>query len=439
MSRTGRLIERLRSSRRLRPLVLTIAIGFFAVIPAGLAAWACETPVFRYAMYRWLPEPYHVFYFYRGEPDKADAQVNRRLSELATADPPANLLLATVDATKQEQVDQLPGPVKQAWQQDAGGKAPCHLVFTSWGDLVWNQRLDDAAVSALVDSPLRKRIAGLLHEGHAGVFLLFGGDQEAANAEAEKAAQEAIARAAKGLLGEFAQEELGADPGAVGGQPGDPTTPAPISQPAAELFGGPQRLKVALVKLQRSDPAETLLVRSVATVERAIPEAAGKPMVFTIFGRGRVLPPCIGPDITTDNLCEQLGFLAGACSCVLKAQNPGVDLLFAWDWEATAEKLALAEQEEPEPLLQPEPPDQQPAQLASQPPSPDQPSQSPALAAIVPETATPAPLDEPGSEGSGESLATRQAWQFSLGLALALAGVVAVGFVVIRRRRDQAA
>jgi hypothetical protein len=37
---------------------------------------------------------------------------------------------------------------------------------------------------------------------------------------------------------------------------------------------------------------------------------------------------------------EVIEFISGACSCTVKEQNPGVDLLMRHDWDAAAEKLA---------------------------------------------------------------------------------------------------
>jgi hypothetical protein len=48
----------------------------------------------------------------------------------------------------------------------------------------------------------------------------------------------------------------------------------------------------------------------------------------------------VGKGITRENLLECVYFLTGACSCTVKDQNPGMDLLFAENWWTVAEKLA---------------------------------------------------------------------------------------------------
>ena len=314
-----------RASLRFTSPTIGAVIVLFAGHPCEPTARACDTPVYRYAMYNWAPSPYRVYYFCQGEPDKKDAKVNRLLAEQSSgaqspaAQPPAarspsakspvaqppsakspvaqppsavqstvepasaNLVLETVDATKKDEVEQLPEAVKRAWEKNAGGKLPIHLVFTSWGDLVSAERLDAAAVRSLVESPVRKQIAQLLEKRHAAVFLLFEGKDPAANAQAEKVAREVIARAAKG---QFAVEPAGDSASGLAAAAGSgPTAGAEDAAPTR-----PQRLQIGLVKLRRANPAEKWLVESLVTVERDMPEVAGLSMVFPVFGRGRACP-----------------------------------------------------------------------------------------------------------------------------------------------------
>jgi hypothetical protein len=57
-----------------------------------------------------------------------------------------------------------------------------------------------------------------------------------------------------------------------------------------------------------------------------------EPLVFPVFGRGRSLLPLVGAGITPENIRGSARFLAGACSCQVKEQNPGFDLLVAANW-----------------------------------------------------------------------------------------------------------
>ena len=70
-------------------------------------------------------------------------------------------------------------------------------------------------------------------------------------------------------------------------------------------------------------------------------------MVFPIFGRGRVLYALVGKGIRADNLGEAARFLIGSCSCQIKEQNPGVDLILSADWKKLLKTDKLLDEELP--------------------------------------------------------------------------------------------
>jgi hypothetical protein len=57
------------------------------------------------------------------------------------------------------------------------------------------------------------------------------------------------------------------------------------------------------------------------------------PMAFPVFGRGRVLYALVGKGIKKKLIEETCNSVIGWCSCTIKEDNPGADLLFAADWE----------------------------------------------------------------------------------------------------------
>jgi hypothetical protein len=416
------------------------------------AAWACDTPVYRYAMYNWEPAPYRVFYFHRGEPAKEDAEANRLLNEHATATPTlANLAFLAVNLDQKEPFEALPDRVKDVWKSHEKEPLPRHLVFTSWGDPIFAGRLDAAAVRGLVDSPARKQIAELLDKNHALVFLLLCGPDAAENKRAEETAAKVLAQAA---AGEIAVESAA---GEEGDSEGLPKGTVPFS--SNENRDSPSlasRLQVGFVKVNRSDAAESWLVRSLATVERDLPELAGQAMIFPIYGRGRALPPFVGKGITPENLVEAVTFLTGACSCLIKDQNPGVDLLFAWDWAASADRL-LAEEDRsargqagrrrlamdsvgelPATATEKEAAGQEGkgGQAAPGAQRAGHGIDTPVPPQIAAEEPVTAPVAPEAAELEAAPYATRQLWRLGIGLVLIAAAVLAVGHVLLRKRHD---
>ncbi|HUT92473.1 MAG TPA: hypothetical protein VMY37_23470 [Thermoguttaceae bacterium] len=321
-----------------------------AVIVAGLALLsasdtrACNTPVYRYAMYNWAPAPFFVFYFHHGETPAEDEEVNKLITDLAESGPAlANLLLEPIDVSAGE-IEKLPKPVKEAWQAYVGEAAekaqPAHLVFTSWGAKLHAGRLDQATVRALVDSPLRSKIGDLLEDGCAAVMVLLPGSNAEENKQAEKTARDIVTQAAAGKI----PVESGFLDASMS-QPMPPTERAE-EDPAEETLSeeariaAASRLKMGLVKVDRSDEAEKWLVRSLMAMEDDLEELTEHPMIFFAYGRCRAMPPYVGKGINAENLTAEIQFLASACSCFVKDQNPGADLPMHWDWEATADAMA---------------------------------------------------------------------------------------------------
>ncbi|MFH1264854.1 MAG: hypothetical protein ABIK89_03960, partial [Planctomycetota bacterium] len=324
-----------------RVLAMMLVAG--AVLLGTSPAYACTTPVYRYAMYNWAPAPYFVFYFHRGEPPEEDAKLNQMIAELAETPPAvANVRFEAVDVAEAD-LDRLPEPVVEAWRSHVGEEAdkaePVHLVFTSWGAKLHVGRLDAETVRAMVASPVRTRLGELLQEGNASVLVLLPGSDAAENERAEKVALELIAQAKSG---EIAVES--------GFPESDPSQLLPPAQTAGEapaedaqrVEGSPSPggVKVELLKLARSDAAEKWLIQSLTVMEPDLEELADQPMIFFAYGRGRVMPPYVGKGVTIDNLIGELQFLGSACSCFVKEQNPGADLLRQGDWEATADAMA---------------------------------------------------------------------------------------------------
>jgi hypothetical protein len=91
------------------------------------------------------------------------------------------------------------------------------------------------------------------------------------------------------------------------------------------------KLAFSLLRVSRSDPAERWLVRMLLASEPDLATTKG-PLVFPVFGRGRALYALAGDGITDANLTKAADFLTAACSCKVKAANPGTDLLIAADW-----------------------------------------------------------------------------------------------------------
>lgn len=515
---------------RIRAAVRIAALGFVtaALWAAGGVSpvRACSTPVFRYAMYNWAPAPYYVFYLHHGQLAEEDEAVNQLLGELARANPPANLAFSAVDVSKEEDLKGLPKVVRRAYESHAEGQRPLHLVYAPWvltsawmfeqyaappaeeseenkeaetpaevrpeaaGQTaggpdakeqgqedegppefppLFSGRLDQKTVEAMVDSPVRKRIGDLLKEGNAAVLLLLTGPDEEANQQAEKESAQVVARAADGEFPVSGGDDFPPDqflPEGPDARPGQDEG----KKDGARQDDSSNQLKLAVLKLSRTDPAEKWLVDSLLLVEPDLREDrfAKSPMVFAVYGRGRAMPPYVDKGITAENLAECVMFLCGPCSCMVKDQNPGSDLLVRRDWDAVAEALAADDPEfgggqfgyqEFEPSESGEwtqasaagaradetdPPAGDPEAESAEPgvaeiPAPKPDAESSARQArgggMVPVEDKVPTYDKAPSGGTTDPFAMRQTWSIGIWVALAAVVVLAAGFVLILRQR----
>ncbi len=104
------------------------------------------------------------------------------------------------------------------------------------------------------------------------------------------------------------------------------------NDPDSKLGPGPElRVKFSLLRLRKDDPAEAPLLKMLAGPKPAAELATG-PWLAAVFGRGRVLGAWPAADFGDAEIEESCLFLLGACSCQVKRQNPGWDLLMNVNW-----------------------------------------------------------------------------------------------------------
>ena len=260
------------------------ALGGFAVLFGAAALQACQVPVFRYALENWAPAPWRV-----------------RLPEAA---------LRGVDADAANvQIEREAGVAALELRLPEGDEA-----------LVWSSAADAGSWQQLLDSPVRRELARRLLAGESAVWLLLESGDAGKDAEAGERLDQAL---------QAAQAELKLPEGVVTPAELDESGPAPADVLHSDL---PLRLAFSVLRVSRQDPAEAVLRAMLMRVEPDLADFAGEPMVFAVFGRGRALEPLIGRGIHADNIREAATYLCGACSCEIKEQNPGMDLLLAVDW-----------------------------------------------------------------------------------------------------------
>jgi hypothetical protein len=311
--------------RRGRTLLAVLTLTLLPLIAATVGL-ACDTPVYRYAMYRWFPAPYEVYYFYRGEIDAQGEKIKNAIDAAGERqEAPTNIVFLPVDLDKDKELTGVPPDVKEAWEKQEDPQLPQYLVSSPVGMHLHQGQLSAEQLPAMIDSPLRQQTGKLLESGAAGVYIFLKGEDATANAAAEKTLRSVVEDVGAGKVPLYSLPPAGFAPGDPQQEESDPTDA--------------YKLQIGLVTLSRDSVEEKWLVDCLLALERDLRESK-EPIVFMIYGRGRALFSCLGKGVHRDNLIQDIEFVTGACSCTVKEQNPGVDLLMCYNWDAAAEALS---------------------------------------------------------------------------------------------------
>ncbi len=307
-----------------------IAVPAALVLLAAGSVLACSVPVWRYALERWPSSPYLVHVFHKGPLTPGETARVRHLA--AALGSGTGAAVAEVHGVNLD--GDVPPKVRAVWERDGGEALPWVVVrYPMMLDMpraVWAGPLDAGALATLPGSPARAELARrLLSDSAVFVFLETGRADE----------DDAAAARLRAILEELERTlEL---PGPVDGTWGD------------VLYdeGGAPDLEVAfsILRVGRDDPAEALFVSMLLQTEHDLLDL-DQPIAFAVYGRGLALPALVGAGINAEMVGEACAWVVGPCSCVVREENPGIDLLIAADWDA-----ALAAQGEAVPSAGPAP------------------------------------------------------------------------------------
>lgn len=260
----------------------------FAFLLAATSALACSVPVFRYALEHWAADAYRVTI-----PKGAKLE--------------GHFAVQTTETTKIE----LRHPLSM--RNDA---------------VIWSAEYSEENVKRLVDSPARKEIAERLGNGESAVWVLLESGDAKKDAAAAKFLDERLEYLADVMeLPKLDQQD--------------------IKNGLVSIPGDGLRLSFSTLKVKRDDPAENAFVAMLLASEEDLREL-NEPMVFPIFGQGRVLYALVGKGIQVETIDSAAQFLIGSCSCQVKEQNPGVDLVMAVDWKQMVKDQTTPGQKLPE-------------------------------------------------------------------------------------------
>ncbi len=264
-----------------------------ALVAAGTIDPACDVPVFRYALEHWPAEDYELLVYDPGGPGVGGGGVVDALGR--RVGPSANIRIRGATAADGA------GP-------RVDGRSPWAVLrypaSEGAGGEVWSGPLEGFAIERWVDSPARREIARRILSGESAVWVFLESGDRREDEAAVSVLESCLRRMERTLV---------------------------LPVPAWGASSPPVHLAFSILRVSRADPVEEALVLMLLRREGGL-EALRAPMAIPVFGRGRKLDALVGAGITGENVAEYCAFLAGPCSCRVKLQNPGVDLLFSADW-----------------------------------------------------------------------------------------------------------
>lgn len=294
----------LRSIRLLVPLFILLLAA---------AAMACNVPVFRYALERWNPDAYEVTLFH-DQPLTTDelAMLKTIASQVVAKDRQLDsFYISEVDVTASmdDRSRALHAAVKPA-------KFP-HLVVQfpksrPTEPPAYSGPLTAEIAATIADSPMRRAVAKKILEGESVVWLLV----ESGDKAKDDAAAALLTAELAQLSNELKLPQLDA-------------TDSKFHDPDA---GPALRMSFTMLRLSRSDTQEAMFLRLLENWDAKNLDRS-QPMAYAIFGRGRALPALAGKYLTSKFIEEACAFLVDRCSCQVKEENPGWDLLMPVDWD----------------------------------------------------------------------------------------------------------
>jgi len=324
--------------------VAVMALGAWLLFSSFAAA--CSVPVFRYALERWPPDRFRAVVFHRGELTPEQVKIIDAIDEATGLGREVNLDILAVDLD-----DSPPASLARFVDEKEPLETPRVSLLTPDPRFalrpdrqLWSGALDAKStgekIAELSDSPLRKKIASDLLGGTTAVWVcLESGDK--------KKDDEAFARLEKHLRALEKELKLPAEMTAqLDGTADSLGTIDPVDELQADV---PLKIAFSTVRVARKDAKEAVLVDQLLHCEEDLLELEG-PMALPVFGRGRVLWALVGAGINEETIRETCEFLVGACSCQIKAQNPGVDLLLTADWDAALDRSYASKEIEIPPL-----------------------------------------------------------------------------------------
>jgi hypothetical protein len=296
-------------------LMLITTATFNRIIPG------CNVPVFRYALERWEPSEYILEIYHESALSARESQLIEKIKTSSVSGGGLLNIMVNIHTTDEPHFDaeiipQLPGFA---------------LYFpddTTHSNPIWTGKLNKENIKKLSDSPARREIRKKLQSEETALFLVLSSSRGETDLEKRDFIQTVLRKA---------EEEIYIT------APGTDIRGNPIKNPDYSLT----ELAFSSVFVDRTDPEEEVLARILLGTEQDLWNY-DVPIAFPLFGRGRILYALVGDGINKSMVYRACSAVTGWCSCIVKDDNPGTDLLIAADWTSALGETWIETEELPQ-------------------------------------------------------------------------------------------
>ena len=252
-------------------------IKIFIILSFTLA-YPCTTKVSEWTMLNFPPAFYELVYFTNG---KLDKHVTQKQKKIRNSYKDVNLNFNIIDINHYKNEEE-----KKMFEMADKEKMPLYALY--YKNKLFTQFKSTDELQTLLESPLLKKMCNELKNGKlCALLLLKTGDQTQNDHSAN-------------VLKKY-------------------------------LSGSILKDIIPVTHLNPNNVQERMFIKILLNVESDLAYIK-EPMLFGIFGRFRILEPLIGKGITAENIDYLIQFLSADCSCIIKTQMPGIDMLYFNKW-----------------------------------------------------------------------------------------------------------
>lgn len=282
-------------------LVSLLSLALIGLINFNSIAFSDDypLPVFLHFLEYEEVEPYEIVIHYEGEFTTAEQKTIEMLEETEKNER-SNITLSWRDHSERED------------SEKASEKLPrIQLRYPEMSGqrrLIWEGPLEIETVNNILVSPLREKIAERLVEpSKAGVWILLKSGNKEEDDRVRKMVEDELSSLEDKLqVPDLVQEYKNDD----------------------QEFD----INFDLFTLDRENSEERMLIKMLMGLEADLKEYAHQPILFTLYGKGFVMPALIGAGINQRNLASTAEFLMEPCTiCLEEGMPPRINILLTAD------------------------------------------------------------------------------------------------------------